>query len=95
MCKPTATHQGISHFNTYYTSLTPEKQNIILFRVLLKVMHPKPKISMFFAQSQNYQPFNDICTSYSNLSKELKNVIGILIGQAVFKLWIKTVKMMF
>ena len=33
--------------------------------------------------------------SESKLSKELKNGIEILIGQAVFKLWIKTVKIMF
>ena len=33
--------------------------------------------------------------SESKLSKELKNDIEILIGQAVFKLWIKTVKIMF
>ena len=31
--------------------------------------------------------------SYSKLSKELKNGIEILVGQAAFKLWIKTVKM--
>ena len=29
------------------------------------------------------------------LSKELKNDIEILVGQAVFKLWIKTAKLMF
>ena len=29
--------------------------------------------------------------SYSKLSKELKNGIEILVGQEVFKLWIKTV----
>ena len=29
------------------------------------------------------------------LSKELKTGIEILVGQAVFKLWIKTVKIMF
>ena len=28
------------------------------------------------------------------LSKELKNGIKILVGQAAFKLWIKTIKMM-
>ena len=33
--------------------------------------------------------------SYSKLSKELKNDIGILAGQAIFKLWIKTVKIIF
>ena len=33
--------------------------------------------------------------SYSKLSKELKYGIEILIGQAVFKLWIKTVKILF
>ena len=33
--------------------------------------------------------------SKRKLSKELKNGIEILVGQAVFKLWIKTVKIMF
>ena len=33
--------------------------------------------------------------SLSKLSKELKNGIEILVGQADFKLWIKTVQMMF
>ena len=33
-------------------------------------------------------------TSLSKLSKKLKNGIGILAGQAVFKLWIKTVKIL-
>ena len=33
--------------------------------------------------------------SESKLSYELKNGIGILVGLAVFKLWIKTVKIMF
>ena len=35
-----------------------------------------------------------ISESY-NLSKELKTGIEILVGQAVFKLWIKTVKILF
>ena len=33
--------------------------------------------------------------SYSKLSKELKNGTEILVGQVVFKLWIKTVKIIF
>ena len=33
--------------------------------------------------------------SQSKLSKELKNDIKILVGLAVFKLWIKTVKKKF
>ena len=33
--------------------------------------------------------------SYSKLSKELKNGIEILVGQEVFKLWIKTVEILF
>ena len=32
---------------------------------------------------------------HSKLFKELKNGIEILVGQAVFKLWIKTVKILF
>ena len=36
-----------------------------------------------------------IYASYSKLSKELKNRIEILVGQVVFKLWIKTVKILF
>ena len=38
---------------------------------------------------------NIVYASFSNLSKKLKNGIGILSGQAVFKLWIKTVKILF
>ena len=50
---------------------------------------------MFCALSQNYQPFwkNNIWTS--KLSKELENGIEILVGQTVFKLWIKAVKVLF
>ena len=33
--------------------------------------------------------------SYSKLSNDLKYGIEILVGQAVFKLWIKTFKMLF
>ena len=33
--------------------------------------------------------------SESKLSKELKNGIEILVDQGVFKLWIKTVKILF
>ena len=36
-----------------------------------------------------------IKASYSKLSKELKNGIEILVGQAVFKFKIKTFKMLF
>ena len=36
-----------------------------------------------------------IHVSYSKLSKELKNDIDILVGQASFKFWIKIVKMLF
>ena len=34
-------------------------------------------------------------TSWSKLSKELKNDIEILVDQVAFKLWIKTVKIIF
>ena len=53
---------------------------------------------MFCALSQNYQPFwkNNICILWtSKLSKELENGIEILVGQTVFKLWIKAVKVLF
>ena len=33
--------------------------------------------------------------SYSKLAKKLKKGIEILVGQVVFKLWIKTVRMLF
>ena len=36
-----------------------------------------------------------IYASYSKLFKELKNGIEISVGQAIFKLWIKTIKMLF
>ena len=36
-----------------------------------------------------------IYVSYKKLPKELKNGIEILVGRKVFKLWIKTIKMLF
>ena len=36
-----------------------------------------------------------IYASYNKLPQKLKNGIEILVRQAVFKLWIKTVKMLF
>ena len=52
---------------------------------------------MFCALSQNHQhSFKKIIhSSYSKLPKELRNGIEISKGQVIFKLWIKTVKMLF
>ena len=49
---------------------------------------------MFYLKIINTMLKNDY-VSYSKLSKELKNDIDILVGQAIFQLWIKTVKMLF
>ena len=61
------------------------------------VLYILPKISMFCALSQNYQHLEKkiIYASYSKLSKKLQKGIEILVGQAVFKLWIKTFKKLF
>ena len=61
------------------------------------VLHLLPKISMFCALSENNQQlFEKInYASYKKLFKELKNGIEISVGQAVFKLQIKTVKILF
>ena len=60
------------------------------------VLHLLPKISMFCALSQNNQQifWKTNYASYKKLFKELKNGIEILVGQAVFKIYIKTVKML-
>ena len=53
---------------------------------------------MFCALSQNYQHLVEKYIYMCNLTKILRktqNGIEILVGQAVFKLWIKTVKIMF
>ena len=50
---------------------------------------------MFCPQSQNNQHLLGKYAYYSKLLKELKNGIEILVGQAAFKLWIKTVKILF
>ena len=52
---------------------------------------------MFCALSQNNQRKKKTYESYSKLFKKLKKRIGILVGldQAVFKLKITTVKMLF
>ena len=62
-----------------------------------EVLHLLPQISMFCALSKNYQKsfWKMIYACYSKLFKELINGIDILIGQAIFKLWIKTIKMLF
>ena len=57
-------------------------------RIVKGVLHLLPKISILWALSQNNQHFLEkiTYTSYSKLFKELKNVIEILVGQAVFML---------
>ena len=53
---------------------------------------------MFWALSQNYQHSFEkqyMYAFYGKLSKEVKNGTEILVGQAVLKLWIKTVKILF
>ena len=71
-----------------YTQLWPLKE----------VLHLLSKISIFCALSQNYRRFLEKeymhLISHCKLSKELENGIEI-IGQAVFKLWIKTFKTLF
>ena len=70
---------------------------MVFYSLLLKgVLHLLPKISMFCALSKNNQQlFEKInYASYKKLFMELKNAIEILVGQAVFKLQIKTVKML-
>ena len=64
------------------------------------VLHPNLKISMFHGLSQNYQylfekTMHASYSVFSVLSKELKNSIEILVGQAGFKLRIKMVEIMF
>ena len=52
------------------------------------VLHLLPKISMFYALSQNNQRLFEKkkFASYQKMFKELKNCIEILVGQAIFKL---------
>ena len=59
------------------------------------VLYLLPQISMFCALSQNNQLLKNNMHLIKKLLKELKNGIKILVGQAVFKLQIKTVKMLF
>ena len=57
---------------------------------------PTPKLACFVLYLKMINIFLKIIyASYSKLSKKLKNGIEILVGQVVFKLWIKTVKMLF
>ena len=60
------------------------------------VLHLLQKIGMFCALSENNQLLEEkkSYASYKKLFKELKNGIEILVGQAVLKLQIKTVKML-
>ena len=61
---------------------------------------PEPKLSMFCALSQNYQHFFEKRywhslflekNSQRELSEKLKNCTGILVGQAVFELLMRTI----
>ena len=53
------------------------------------------KLACFVLYRKIINTLKNNYASYSKLSKELKNGIGILVGQVVFKLWIKTFKMLF
>ena len=65
--------------------------------VLKGILHLLPKIDMFCALSENNQQlfWKINYASYIQLFKDFKNDTEILVGQVVFKLQIKTVKMMF
>ena len=82
-----------------YIKIMINHQNLFDVHFLKGVLHLLPKISMFCALSQNNQHLleKQHNASHSKLSKELKNGIEIWVGlgQAVFKLWIKTVKIWF
>ena len=66
---------------------------------LTGILHSWLKISMVCALFQNYQHLfeknDNNNASFNKLSNKLQHGIEILVGQAVFKLWIKTVKMLF
>ena len=59
------------------------------------VLHLVPQKSMFCDLIYLKIINTFLHASYSKLSKELKNGSGILVDPVVFKLWVKTVKMMF
>ena len=73
------------------------KEHYVLLSLIKGELHPLPKIFMFCALFQNYQPFFEkiIYAPYSKLSKELKNSIKIVPGQAVLELLIKTIFWLF
>ena len=60
--------------------------------LLTKKKHVLCSISKF---ETPFWKINKCIIYYSKLSKEFKRGIEILVGQVVFKLWIKTVKMLF
>ena len=57
---------------------------------------PNQKFACFKLYLKIINPFleNTVCISYQ-ISEELKNGIEISVGPAVFKLWIKVVKILF
>ena len=61
------------------------------------LLHPKPKISMFYVYLKII--INTFFEKYIyltvNCPRNSKNGIEIFVGPSVFKLWIKTVKMLF
>ena len=66
-------------------------QNIACFMLYLKII----LIMLFFKKVLGNTFLKNNIASYSKLFKGLKNDIEVLVGQTVFKLQIKTVKMLF
>ena len=58
---------------------------------------PYQKLACFVLYLKIINTFlkNNIYASHGKLSKELKHYIEILVDKAIFKLWIKTFKIMF
>ena len=70
----------------------------IFAHFLYSYVFPNPKLACFVLHLKIINTFlknNMDLIVNCDLSKELKNGIEILIGQAVSELWIKTVKMLF
>ena len=82
-------------FEKCWSILTSRLHWTSMFRGLRGYCTSNQKLECFVLYLKIINTFwKMIYASYSKFSKELKTGIKILVDQAVFKLWIKTVKMM-
>ena len=78
----------------WYQISTP--QAFIFFQIHRELQQPSPWLDMWQNKTKTNKQTNSLLRrGLKKIGKETQKYIWILVGQAVFKLWIKTVKILF